>query len=242
MSEYRKSISYRPIMKLWLGWIKKIIDIIYDLIFPRSSVEYALENLTPAKLHVRFKGKNLSNKVVTALFPYKHKFIKEMIWLFKYKKNQQALNLFAKLLGETIIAEFEEILPFCSNPKIIIIPIPTTHNREKERGHNSLIMLSEKVIDLYGSDFFEIAPDILIFKTEIKRQTNCKNKKEREENMKNAFMISNYKNNLDFSGRVVAIIDDVTTTGATFREARRVLSELDTTKNPILVKSFSLAH
>ncbi len=230
-------------MTLFRNWVKSIFEFALGLLFPRSSVERALGKLTPAKLRTRFKETiNLPNSGGRALFPYKDKFIREMIWLLKYRENAHALNLFAALLGESIIAECEEILPFCANPRIILVPIPSTNKRVNERGYNHTLLLSEKMVEVYGRDFFEIAPDILIFGKEIKRQTSCKNKKEREENMKGAFTISKNKTNTNFSGRLVVIIDDVSTTGATFKDAVRALKTLGAANNPKQIKCFALSH
>ena len=222
------------------NWVHNVLDFLADLIFPTSLIEGSLKTLTPDALNIRFPNKiETRNKNTSALFPYKNRLIKEMIWLFKYKNDARALNLFANILGERIISESEEFLPFCAMQKIVLIPIPTSKKRSNERGLNHTLLLAEKIIELYGRDFFEIAPNILTFQKDIKRQTACKNKKEREENMKNAFTVSNNKY---LSGRYVAVIDDVTTTGATFKEALRVLADSGPSNSPKIIKCFAIAH
>ncbi|MEK7567713.1 MAG: hypothetical protein AAB513_02220 [Patescibacteria group bacterium] len=223
-------------------WIKNTLESALSLIFPISKVESKLKSIKAEELKSRFPNEWLSSdKKTIAIFPYKNPFIRQSVWLLKYRKNEDALNIFAQILGESIIATCEEILPFCSHPRIILIPIPTTKKRSLERGHNHTLILAYKTVEIYGRDFFEIAPDVLIFAKETKRQTSCKNKKEREENMKNAFAISKNKPNPNFSGRMVVLIDDVTTTGATFRDARRAINSLGAIK-PKQIYFFALAH
>jgi hypothetical protein len=55
---------------------------------------------------------------------------------------------------------------------------------------------------------------------DTKRQVEMLNRKERLLNLRQAFSFSP---NADIAGKTVVVIDDVTTTGATFEEARRTL-------------------
>ena len=68
---------------------------------------------------------------------------------------------------------------------------------------------------------FEIRSDILYKKKETEKQSKTKKKEERLENLKDSFGVR--PEIKDISGRTILLVDDVTTTGATFREVVRTL-------------------
>ena len=104
--------------------------------------------------------------------------------------------------------------------KPLLIPIPMSSKRQKERGFNQTESLCAQIIKLDRENIFEYNPNILQKSRHTLNQTLIKNKKERIENIKDSMKVSG-----EVLGRNVVLIDDVTTTGATMRDARRALKE-----------------
>ena len=98
----------------------------------------------------------------------------------------------------------------------MVLPLPLTKKRLKWRGYNQARELA-----LYFSREFslEMRDDILIKIKETLPQTEL-NRKEREENIRGAFLI---KNKSVIKNRKILLIDDVYTTGATLEEAAKTL-------------------
>ncbi len=112
-------------LNLALNWVKNGLELLTSFVFPISLTETKLKTISVEKLKSNFPNEWFSNdKKTVAIFPYKNTFIRESIWLLKYRKNEYAINIFAKALGESIISLCEDQLPFYSSPQIILIPIP----------------------------------------------------------------------------------------------------------------------
>jgi predicted amidophosphoribosyltransferase len=67
-----------------------------------------------------------------------------------------------------------------------------------------------------------MAPDVLIRVRNTKPQTKMENKYAREQNVFRAFEIPNAEG---VRGRTVILLDDVTTTGSTLKDAARALKD-----------------
>jgi ComF family protein len=104
---------------------------------------------------------------------------------------------------------------------LLILPIPMTKDRERERGYNQAQLLAENVyrrLQALGVDA-ELALDVLQKKKETGMQKHM-TRKERAENVKGAYHV--HKRAI-CRERTVLLIDDIMTTGATASEcAQRV--------------------
>ena len=156
-----------------------------------------------------------------ALFNYKDALTKELLWEVKYRGNRNIASRFAEALLHEIKKESGE------NP--LLIPIPISDKRRLERGFNQTEIICEEIIKI---DKLEYLPKVLTKSHHTESQTNTTSRKERLENLMNSMKAS------QVSGRNVVVIDDVTTTGATFKEAERALREARANK----VLSLAIAH
>ncbi|MCK5084261.1 MAG: ComF family protein [Candidatus Pacebacteria bacterium] len=106
----------------------------------------------------------------------------------------------------------------------IIVPVPLHKKRYNWRGFNQAFLLSEYIARKFKLD---ICDNLLFRKRNTKPQTTIKSMKERRENIKGAFFISEC---LDVKKMIknnnVIIIDDVCTTLATLSECAKELKRV----------------
>ena len=104
---------------------------------------------------------------------------------------------------------------------VLLVPIPISNKRRSERGWNQAEMLAERVAALDKENLFKYLPGQLVKIIHTESQTRTGSRKERLENLKNSMEILSTS---VVAGKCVVVIDDVTTTGATFIEAERALT------------------
>lgn len=105
----------------------------------------------------------------------------------------------------------------------VIVPVPLHKKRYNWRGFNQAFLLSEYIADKFDLD---ICGSLLFRKRNTKPQTKIKSMKERKENIKGAFFISEYLDakNLIKNNNVI-IVDDVCTTSSTLGECAKELKK-----------------
>ncbi|MFA6006806.1 MAG: phosphoribosyltransferase family protein [Candidatus Paceibacterota bacterium] len=106
--------------------------------------------------------------------------------------------------------------------KIIIIPVPLSASRFAERGYNQAELIAEAFIRLDNSMSFSVLNDVLYKNRDTASQVSVKDRGKRLRNIIGAFEIKNKEKILD---KCCILIDDVTTTGATLAECRKVLKK-----------------
>ncbi len=110
--------------------------------------------------------------------------------------------------------ELESLLPE-KKDNLVLVPIPMPLYRRMLRGYNQSELLAKSLSTLSG-----IPTDFSLIKRRSSpvRQVTTHNKKERLRNQRNTFMTTG-----KLAGKNIVLIDDVTTTGSTLLEARKVL-------------------
>ena len=106
----------------------------------------------------------------------------------------------------------------------IVIPVPLSSGRLRERGYNQAAEIAKPVSSLLGIAF---APDALIRKRNTGKQSELKLGFDRYDNVRNAFAVSDA---WDVEGLTVILTDDVATTGFTMHEAAVALYEAGAAK------------
>ena len=191
--------------------MKVVFVHILNLLFPPSEDELILQKTSPALFCKKYILRTCKGSIVLASF--KDKEVRAAIHLNKFHKHETAGTLLAQLLEQYLIQ-----LP---QGPYILIPIPLPKARERKRGYNQVCNILEKLH--LPTDHFVVAPDILYRIKNTKPQTTL-SKEARVKNLNGAFMVPKHK--ADSLGNAqVLLIDDVTTTGTTLKEARKVLME-----------------
>jgi len=216
--------------------VQKIFEKLLDFILPRAKDVRALESLSPSELRIKapVAHGNLP-KDTLALFDYKSHLVRQAIWELKYRGNKKVASLLAECLLEDLAEELAERKAFDDFTDPILIPIPISKKRRRERGWNQTEILATVLSERGGSpSFFETNFGILAKIKDTESQTK-KNRAERLENLRACFKINLPER---IAGRNIILLDDVVTTGATFEEARRTLIDAGARK----VLAIAVAH
>ncbi len=141
--------------------------------------------------------------------------IKKLIYQFKYKPY---LSKLTETIGELMVeglSENESFYKFFEQFRPVVIPIPLSANRLRERGYNHAELLASHVAQYFK---LKMARDVLIRIKNTKPQFKL-NKEERIRNIEGAFEVTN-KTKLPSS---IILIDDIATSFATLKEAAKIL-------------------
>jgi competence protein ComFC len=194
-----------------------------DFLFPKSRKVLVLESLSVEKLLTtlpRASGPEEENTV--ALFDYSHPLVKEIIWEVKYGGNRVLASKVGKILFDVILEELNERNVLSKWPQVILMPMPISDKRRFERGWNQAELLTDAIKENDAGKILKYLPTQLVKTVHTESQTRAANKSERRYNLVNTMKVLNP---LSVAGECVVVIDDVTTTGSTFAEARRALKE-----------------
>lgn len=140
----------------------------------------------------------------------KDKALQTVIHDLKYNGNIKVGHYLGKLLGEYF---YQEIKNWKAE---LIIPVPLFHLKKAERGYNQSYYISKGLSEITSISVSERALKrnrYTISQTEL-------NLEERKENVKGAFTVKNKDLIVD---KVIILVDDVITTGATISECGKVL-------------------
>ncbi len=138
--------------------------------------------------------------------------LKECILKFKF---HGAIDL-GKRLSEMAAGSLIERL--AQNDYDLIVPLPLHRARKRERQFNQSEVIAEVISNLLG---IELGRDILLRIRSTRQQAKLA-EKDRWNNVKGAFVISNDLQDL-LKGKRILLVDDIVTTGATIYEASRPL-------------------
>ncbi len=132
----------------------------------------------------------------------------KLIRHFKYDNARYLKRYFARLLAEEYAKS-----GFVAD---VVVPVPMSKERLKERGYNQALLLAEEFCKLIG---LPLDKDNFVRVRNTESQT-AKSRKERQSNLEGAFKQID-KN--AFVHKNVLLIDDVFTTGATVNECAKTL-------------------
>ena len=160
--------------------------------------------------------------ILAAATSYQNKVSRELIHILKYEKIKTALQPLTEITGLYINKVFRN--PYLNIKNFIIIPIPLHPAKERERGFNQASLIAQAVLQSLEAQSEVGLPRIetgnLARVKNTKSQTKTKNYEERKENITGCFKI---KNPEVITGKNVLLVDDIFTSGATMREAVRIL-------------------
>jgi competence protein ComFC len=196
------------------------LGFLFDALLPPRKTERAVRALTPEVL--------MMLKTPGGALPYHEARITAFIWEIKYRRNALALRLAGEFLAEDALAIAEECLS-----KPTLIPVPMHKARKKERGYNQTELLCEAIMQAAPNSFL-YAPNAVV----RMRNTRPQQGLPRHQRLLNIHGAMEVVKPEEVAGKTCIVIDDVSTTGATAHETKRVLIEAGAREVHIL----TLAH
>ena len=235
----------------------RFLNTILDIVFPakcvlcgKTGVDLCRECLGDAR-----GAERESARWIFPLYDYRDKTIKKSLWLLKYKGRKRLAGVFAENIYEKILEELSELSVMENFIDAILIPIPLSRKRYRERGFNQAELICQEIIKINTkanlrdsvdanthfsySVNMKLEKDVLIKPRETEHQAHIKDRSARLKNMIGTFAIKNEEENKKLiKGKNIILIDDILTTGATLSEARKVLRRAGARK----VIAFTVAH
>lgn len=212
--------------------IKSLTGHVTDFLYPRNAEVYKLESLSPAELlNTLPAGKDLGESTI-ALFAYGDPQVRQIIHELKYRNNSILAKNLAIILMDTLRSELAERALTENFKDPLLIPIPMSSTRRRERGWNQTELLCEEVKKLDNENLFTYTPSLLIKLKHTESQTHV-GRNARLANVRDTMLASD-----TVRGKNIVLLDDVTTTGATFAEAKRRLRESGASK----ILCIAIAH
>lgn len=215
-----------------MSLIKNLYNVFLEAVFPLSTSESELFSFTAEEAFARLPRAPLTPISGTrSIFAYKDPRVTKLIWNIKYNKSAAAVAIGGYALFSTLSAGDKSK----DGSPLMIVPMPITARRRRERGFNQCELLTEELKRLDMDGKFTILDDLLVRTHHASRQT-LKDRTGRLESAKGIFGLN--ENASRFKDSKIIIIDDVITTGSTMKEAMETFKK-ERFKN---VRGLSLAH
>ena len=157
---------------------------------------------------------------IVSVFKYKNSNIRQAVWKLKYQGSHAIADDLAPYMYDELISMLEERLSIYEG-RLILIPIPMTRKKLRDRGFNQSEILAQAIRN-QNKELFTVNSSSLIKIKETTPQAKIKIRSKRLANMRGIFDI---KNPSHVANQTIILIDDITTTGATLSEARKVLKK-----------------
>lgn len=190
-----------------------------DILLPRSPGVRILEDAEAENLMRKLRHSRENLDGIISVFDYKDDLVRTLVWQIKFKGNTKLTSMAGQILYETLISELENEYLFNGIKKLILVPVPLHLTRMQERGFNQSERIAEEMMRIDGRNNFSVAYVVKRIR-KTKSQTQTASREERIENMRNAFALAQ---NASVKGGHFVVLDDVTTTGSTINEIRKIL-------------------
>jgi ComF family protein len=138
--------------------------------------------------------------------------IDRLLWQFKFHGNLAAGNVLGQLLASHIEQNNNGMID-------MLVPVPLHWQRQFRRGFNQAYLLARTLGQIM---------DIPVNNKLVKRRSNTPsqqglNRKQRQKNLSNSFVINTTEVQSLIKSRTIALIDDVVTTGSTVEAMAELL-------------------
>lgn len=148
---------------------------------------------------------------------HEDKLLKQAIYRYKYNFIKDLSEPFGQLMIKKII----ENLSKKQIKKIILIPIPLHSKRLRWRGFNQAELLAQEISQKLN---IHVINDLLIRTKHTLPQAKIQKAFQRRQNIHDVFKLTSEE--IDFTNKIILLIDDISTTSATLKEAARILNIL----------------
>lgn len=197
------------------AFLEKFLDILFP---PSEDLVRVRKLLSVAHLYAPHKAHE-----VTALMHFTNPNVRALIHEAKFHANTRAQRLLGNIL--------RTYLQKHTGDNVIVIPIPLSSARLRERGHNQVHEVLRFALEGLT---LPIETSVLVRPKHTTPQTELTHT-ERRKNLVGAFAIRHPER---IAGKHILLIDDVTTTGTTLHEAKTTLLP----HAPASITCVALAH
>ena len=151
-------------------------------------------------------------EIGACLAPLKYEgIVREALLNYKFHASQSRCTGFGDVLAQAAAEHF-------GGEFDLVTYVPVSKKRKQERGYDQSYLLARETCRHWG-----VAPETLLQKTKDNvAQSSLSSREERQKNVVGAYVAVNEDK---IKGQRILLIDDILTTGATLREAARVLRE-----------------
>lgn len=210
----------------------RLFSLILDFLFPRTAFERMLAGYTLPTFLTHTDKTYAATSPIQSLFSYKHPLVRKTIHALKYHGNHDAARLCGEALFELILLDMSEVRGF-ETRQTLLVPIPLSNKRLKERGYNQVELVTSEIMKHDKNNLLTHTPHALKRIKHLESQTKTRTRKERIAQARHIFIADPL-----VKGKNIILIDDVVTTGATMKDARRALHAAGASR----VRSYTIAH
>jgi ComF family protein len=201
--------------------------LILDFFFPLHCLSCGQEGQLAcpkcrAKIALANNPDNLTSAKISAVADYQDPLVAGLIHALKY----QGWTAAAPEMAEIILQHLNRqsgLTAKILNPgdlKVMLVPVPLSTWRQGQRGYNQAELLA-KALQPLAPERFEVCPDLVKKIRHTISQVEIKERHKRLINLAGAFALSD-GGLTKVRGRRLLLLDDVTTTGATFNELKKL--------------------
>lgn len=202
--------------------INKFLNIFLDVLFPEKCTGCKLKNTSLCALclaSIRHAERETARHIL-ACFDYRDPVIKRALWELKYKNKKHLAEVLGQELYEQTLEDLADLRIFASGLSILVIPVPLSKERRRERGYNQAELIAKYFIKNAPAGMFEIETENVKKIKNTSPQARIANRNKRLANIKGAFAVVKPEK---IKGRTCIVIDDITTTGGTITEILKLL-------------------
>lgn len=195
-------------------------ELFLDWFFPRRCVVCHLEGSWACPDCLEFAADGVkeaerfeieSGLACCALLPFELKLVRELLHHLKYNGIYEAADSFLELLK---LAHDKEMLMAMIGPGALLLPVPSSQQRLRQRGYNQAALLAEAV-----GKWLEIPVDGSLISRKSGRTQVGRSAVERAESLIGSFV---WREGGECQGRIV-LFDDLCTTGSTLQACAQVV-------------------
>lgn len=198
--------------------IRVMCELVLDVLFPLKERASRVRAYTLDMIEASPKVHTALDIPITTLTRYRESAIEDTIRALKYEKSVHAAQLLSGLLADYLLDTLSELSLF-SVRTIVLVPMPLFSTRERARGYNQITLVLDH---LRSTD-----PTLVVRPELLKRirDTPPQTRLSRSDRLKNVTHAFETLPNTSYKDLHIFLIDDVTTTGATLKEAARTLEK-----------------
>lgn len=199
---------------MWI--VKKILNKFLSFLFPVSCFTCGNGGVVLCKNCLNDFSRSVDTPFawIHSTYSFKDVRLKKIIHAIKYYHRK---DLIAPLVFNIITKKIKEHISQFND--VVLIPIPMSTFRRYKRGYNHSELIAREFSKQLNIPIYN---NILIKSESVRQQSKLKSRKDRLKNIKNTFEVKKKENILN---KHIILIDDVTTTGATFLSAYETLQK-----------------